>query len=234
MVGVRAVLFDKDGTLFDFNATWSVWTSAFIDTLAKGDAGLRAGLGAALGFDPESRRFEPWSPIIAATPDEIAAAMLPLLPGIDPAGLVARMNASSAVAQLVPAVDLVAVLGALRLRGLRIGLATNDGEMPARAQLEATGVSGLFDFVAGFDSGHGGKPGPGMVLAFARRVGIAPGEIVMVGDSRHDLDAARAAGALPVAVLTGPAGYDELAPFAEVVLPDIGHLVGWLDAVQRV
>ena len=50
----------------------------------------------------------------------------------------------------------------------------------------------------------------------------------MVGDSLHDLMAGAAAGATPVAVLTGVATYDELAPYAEVVLPDIGALEAWI------
>ena len=232
MVAVRGVLFDKDGTLFDFHATWSVWTLRFIDDLAGPDAALRARLGKALGFDPERSRFEPWSPIIASTPDEIAATIQPHISGVKANWLVDRMNATSAVADLVPAVDLKSVLGALRSRGLRIGLATNDGEVPARAQLEATGITELFDFVAGFDSGHGGKPAPGMILAFARAMGITPHETAMVGDSRHDLEAAHSAGARPVGVLTGLASREDLAPLAEVVLPDIGHLAAWLDTGQ--
>ena len=52
----------------------------------------------------------------------------------------------------------------------------------------------------------------------------------MVGDSTHDLIAGRAAGMWTVGVLTGIAATDELAPYADAVLPDIGHLPGWLDA----
>ena len=52
--------------------------------------------------------------------------------------------------------------------------------------------------------------------------------MVMVGDSLHDLVAGRAAGMQTVGVLTGPACRDELAPCADVVLPDIGHLTTWL------
>jgi phosphoglycolate phosphatase len=52
----------------------------------------------------------------------------------------------------------------------------------------------------------------------------------MVGDSLHDLRAARAAGMRAVAVLTGPARAADLAPWADAVLPDIGALAGWLDA----
>ena len=50
----------------------------------------------------------------------------------------------------------------------------------------------------------------------------------MVGDSRHDLIAGRAAGMQTVGVLTGMAELADLAPFADVVLPDIGHLPLWL------
>ena len=85
-----------------------------------------------------------------------------------------------------------------------------------------------FAFVAGYDSGHGAKPAPGQCLAFARATGLAPAQVAMVGDSRHDLAAGRAAGMRTVAVLTGPARDDDLRPFADVVLPDIGHLPDWL------
>ena len=47
------------------------------------------------------------------------------------------------------------------------------------------------------------KPQPGMLLEVARRFNVPLEEVFMVGDSRKDLDAAVAAGARPVLVLTG-------------------------------
>jgi D-glycero-D-manno-heptose 1,7-bisphosphate phosphatase len=47
------------------------------------------------------------------------------------------------------------------------------------------------------------KPQPGMLLEVARRFNVAIEDVLMVGDSRKDLDAAAAAGARPVLVLTG-------------------------------
>jgi len=46
---IKAVLFDKDGVLVDFNATWCPATVKVIDTLAAGDAGKRQALADAAG-----------------------------------------------------------------------------------------------------------------------------------------------------------------------------------------
>ncbi|MFK7945911.1 MAG: HAD family hydrolase [Paracoccaceae bacterium] len=77
------------------------------------------------------------------------------------------------------------------------------------------------------------KPGPGMLLAFAKATGLVPSEIVMIGDSIHDLGVAPAAGAaMAVGVLTGPAGHHDLAPYADHVLPSIADLPGLLDSLH--
>ena len=126
---------------------------------------------------------------------------------------------------------LAPLLGRLAAMGLRIGIATNDTESAARAQLDRLGLAQRFDYIAGYDSGHGAKPEPGMCLAFAARFALAPGQVVMVGDSAHDMAAGRAAGMQCVGVLSGPAGAAaaaELAPLADALLPDVGALPGWL------
>ncbi|MBL4916383.1 HAD family hydrolase [Szabonella alba] len=224
------VIFDKDGTLFDFRRSWGGWASGMIDSLTDGDTELAARLARAIGYDRDRQDFHPDSPVIAATAEEIATALLPELPGIGREDLRARINAMAATATMAEAVPLRATLSALRAKGLALGLATNDSEGPARAHLAAHDIADLFDFIAGYDSGHGAKPGPGMCLAFLRATGTDPSRVVMVGDSRHDLMAGRAAGMLTVAVLTGIADAAELAPHADAVLPDIGGLGQWIDA----
>lgn len=227
---IDGIIFDKDGTLFDFRLSWGAWAASLLEELAR-EGHDPARLGRAIGFDPATRGFDPDSPVIAGTPDDIAAALTPVLPQADAPALVARINRLAAAAPMVPATDLVAVLGDLRARGLKIGLATNDAEAPAHAHLRAAGIHQLFDFIAGFDSGHGAKPGPGPLLAFASRFGLTPSRVVMVGDSLHDLHSGRAAGMRTIAVLTGIAGAGTLAPHADAVLPDISHVAGWIDAL---
>ena len=226
---IRAVIFDKDGTLFDFRQSWGDWAARLLADLA-GDEAERARLGAAVGFDTVARDFHPDSPVIAGTAAEVAEALQAALPERPAEDLLARINRAAAAAQMVPAVPLRPLLEALRAQGLAIGLATNDAEAPAEAHLAAHGLRDLFDFVAGYDSGHGGKPAPGQLLAFAQAVGVSPRDCAMVGDSLHDLEAAQAAGMARVAVLTGIAKREVLAPHADVVLADIGGLPAWLAA----
>ena len=223
-----AVIFDKDGTLFDFRASWGAWTQSVLAEFAPDAAGARR-LGAVLGYDPDTRAFTRTSPVIAMTTPEIAAILHQHLTGITLAALNDRLNALSVAAPMLPAVPLRAVLSALKARGMRLGLATNDTEYPARVHLERAGVLDLFDYVVGCDSGWGGKPAPGQLLEFLRRFDLTPSRVAMVGDSLHDLDAGRAAGMHAVAVLTGIATADELAAHADVVLDNIGGLGAWID-----
>ena len=226
-----AVIFDKDGTLFDFRASWGAWTQSVLTEFATDRQDVLR-LGLVLGFDPDLGEFRQDSPVISKTTPEIAAIFHRHLSGISLAALNDRLNALSAAAPMLPAVPLRAVLGGLKARGLRLGLATNDTEHPARVHLEKAGVLDLFDYVVGCDSGWGGKPAPGQLLEFVRRFGLQAGRVAMVGDSLHDLDAGRAAGMHAVAVLTGVADHDDLVGHADVVLDNIGALAGWIDGMR--
>jgi phosphoglycolate phosphatase len=228
---ISALIFDKDGTLFDFHASWGGWVRRLLPHIARRPQDEPA-LLQALGYDLAAGRFHKSSTVIAGTPQDIAACLVPLVPHLPPDELIHRINQQAGLAPMIPAVDLAATLGQLRGRGLALGLATNDAEAPAREHLARAGVLELFDFIAGSDSGHGAKPAPGQLLAFARQIATPPQRIAMVGDSLHDLHAARAAGMAAVAVLTGVAEAADLAPAADIVLPDIGHIPAWLDNLR--
>ncbi len=230
MNDIAAILFDKDGTLFDFEATWGAWARGLALDLAQGDDAIARRLAEAIGYDLAQARFAPYSTVIAGTVAEVAELLLPHLPGRDLAGLVAELDHAAQHAPQVAAVDLPQCLGGLRAAGLRLGVATNDSEASARVHLAKAGVEGMFDFIAGYDSGFGAKPEPGPLLAFARAMGVAPRQVAMVGDSLHDMAAARAAGMRAVAVLTGPAPLALLQPASDTVLESIDGLAGWLAA----
>lgn len=225
---IRGLVFDKDGTLFDFHASWSVWANRLIDGLCRGDPVRSDALAGRLGFDRAARAFLPESAVIAGTMEVVIDAIRATLPEIEEAPLRRAIMSSTAAAQQIEVTPLVPLLDRLIAGGMTLGVATNDSVAPARAHLEQAGILDRFAFVAGYDSGHGPKPEPGMLLAFCAATGIPAQACAMVGDSVHDLESGRAAGMAPVAVLTGIAGRAELEHYADVVFRSIEALPGWL------
>lgn len=225
---IEGLLFDKDGTLFDFHRSWGAWGHALIGRLSGGDPDSAATLAGAIGYDLDKRAFLPDSLSIAGTARDQAEALVPHLPDWRLDALERWLAEAASEAEMVPAVPLRPLMVEFRRRGLALGIATNDAEVAARQQMERAELIDLIHFIAGYDSGHGAKPGPGMCLHFAAVSGLDPAACVMVGDSLHDLAAGRAAGMRVVAVLTGPASAETLAPNADAVLPDIGALPDWL------
>ncbi|AXT33491.1 HAD family hydrolase [Phaeobacter sp. LSS9] len=226
---VDALLFDKDGTLFDFAETWNRWTGRLLDRLAEGEVDRLQAMAAAIDFDLETGKILPSSLVIASTNRQVAEALAPHVPQMDLDQLELYMAESAGEADLAEAVPLAAFLDDLLARGKVLGVMTNDAEHSAKSQLSRSGVLDRFAFVAGFDSGHGAKPDADPLLAFCAATGIAPERTAMVGDSLHDLEAGLAAGMQRIGVLTGLAGAADLEAHADVVLPDIGHIPGWLD-----
>jgi phosphoglycolate phosphatase len=227
---IAGILFDKDGTLFDFQKTWGKVVEQALDRLAP-DRETWIRMADAGGYDSARGCFLPGSAVVASATSEIGELWATLLPSLGAREIErvlddAALEALASPESLFPAVpDLPALLASLRSAGYVLGVATHDSERAARLQLGVAGVLDAFAFIAGYDSGHGLKPGPGMLLAFSAATGIAPASVVMVGDSRHDLEVARSArAAMAVGVLTGPATHDDLAPHADHVLPSIGDL----------
>lgn len=97
-------------------------------------------------------------------------------------------------------------LAAMRDKELRLACVTNKPQAFADPLLERCGLRGAFDLVLGGDALSLKKPDPAPMRHAARALGVAPGEVVAIGDSVNDALAARAAG---MAVLAVPYGYNE-------------------------
>ena len=229
-MNIRGVIFDKDGTLFDFQSTWGIWTAQVLARIAGSDEALLQQLAEALGYDTQTRRVQPGSVIVAATPMDIAAVVKDCIPALSQTQICDWLNEEAKTAPQVLVTDLHRLTAELRRINLGLCVMTNDAEAPARTHLASVQASGLFDFVIGSDSGFGAKPQAAPLLALADKMDIPAAACVMVGDSTHDLRAGRAAGMRAVAVLTGLAEADELAPLADAVLPDVSHLPAWISA----
>lgn len=108
----------------------------------------------------------------------------------------------------------LACMDALEADGWKLGVCTNKPERLARMLLDRLGVLGRFGAVLGADTLSVRKPDPEHFRETARRIGADPARSVMLGDTRTDLDTARAAGVPVVLTRFGFAAepVEELAP----------------------
>jgi phosphoglycolate phosphatase len=228
MKSIRAVLFDKDGTLIDFDRTWFSISWQLAQRAAKGDEVRARALLDAGGYDWLTERFRANSVIAAGTVEDIVSLWHPDVTSEQVRKLVEEYDAYCVTEGARSAVSIEAVretLETLREMGLRLGIATNDSEAGAHATAKALGIHGFFEVVIGYNTAARPKPYPDPLLYFAEKLGLAPYEIAMVGDNLHDLETAHAAGAgLAVGVLSGNSPLEALEPHADVVLDSVAGL----------
>ena len=112
---ITAIVFDKDGTLFDFGATWNAWAKAFLMRLADGHRDRAVALGQMIGFDLNAGVFAPDSFVIAGTPDELVETLAPECLHLSRDALFALINEEAAAAPMAETVPLAPLL--VRLAG---------------------------------------------------------------------------------------------------------------------
>ncbi|WP_095200993.1 HAD family hydrolase [Mesorhizobium carmichaelinearum] len=237
MADIKGILFDKDGTLVDFNATWLGIADFMAMDASEGDRWKADRLLAAAGFDFANRRFKPDSIFASGTNMDVVELWFPRLSDEDQMLAVARFNEITSVQGSSMAVALpgiVDTLATLHKRSYRLGVATNDSTSGAEKTLVTLGVAQLFDAAYGYDAVANPKPAPDTIQAFCDLTGLKPSEIAMVGDNRHDLEMARAGGCgLAVGVLSGTGTRESLAEIADVILDSVADLPDFLSARVR-
>lgn len=113
--------------------------------------------------------------------------------------------------------------------GFLLAVATGKGRRGLDHDLDATGLAGRFAATRTADDAPS-KPHPQMLLDLLEELGARPGETLMVGDSRWDLEMAANAGVPAVAVATGTWPRDKLAGYGPLAtLGGVAELPDWLE-----
>jgi beta-phosphoglucomutase len=187
---VRAVLFDLDGTLVD-NMPYHI--AAWIE--------LAATLGTTLTREQvmhefSGRRNEEILPLVARRT-------------LEPAELNSLAEQKEARYRELYAPHLAltpgaaALLDALDQRGIRYGIASAAPRKNRDFVLDGLGIRKRMAGIVGGEEVAHGKPAPDLFLEGARRVGIAPADILVFEDARLGVQAARAAGMRVAGITTG-------------------------------
>lgn len=195
----RLVMFDLDGTLVDSVADIALSLNRALADLGLPDVTLVqvktwVGRGASrLVYCVLEHQLRP-----AAMHDELLARFM------------ARYQASVCEVSTVYA-GVPELLLACRSAGIYLACVTNKPYAPAKALLEALNLLEPFDLLLGGDSLVHKKPHPEPLLHCLRHFDVPARQALMVGDSRNDVEAARAA---QVPVLAVPYGYNHGEPVA--------------------
>jgi phosphoglycolate phosphatase len=224
---ISGILFDKDGTLIDYQASWAPTNLRAGRLAAHGDTELAARLLTVAGVDPATGYATSDGLLASGNTEDVAQAWAQAGAPFGVADLTEQLDTlfQSAVVAAVPVCDLAALFASLTTRGLKLGIASSDSDAAVAATAERFGLDPHLAFLCGYDSGHGAKPGRGMVDGFCRATGLTAETVAVIGDSTHDMHMAAAAGAgLRIAVLTGAGSAETLRPLSHLLLPSIAAL----------
>ncbi|MFT7674859.1 MAG: phosphoglycolate phosphatase [Gammaproteobacteria bacterium] len=229
----QGIVFDKDGTLLDFNKTWLPVYKIAAMKISGNDSGLADELLHQHGFQPDLQRFIGGSLLAAGNNHEIAEAWAVQCGKVDQTEKFSielnQIFQEEGAKKSTPVHKLAPTLKTLKSMGFVMGVATADSYQGILNTLNAFDVLDQFDFLAGYDSGYGVKPGGGMVTAFCRHSNLPPEKIIVVGDNRHDIEMGKNANAgLCIGVLTGTSSRVELETIADLVLNNISELPAYL------
>lgn len=204
----RAILFDLDGTLIDstdlilqcFQYSWETVCgfNHSRDTLVQTfGTPLRAAMNQLLLSADASKNGNPSAEVDADIVDQLLAEYRSY--NVANHDLLAR-----------PFVGTGEVLAELRRRGYLIAVVTSKSRELGLRGLRLCSLDGLIDSAVFLEDTDVHKPRPEPILAALQRLSEPSHAAAYVGDSRHDIVAARAAGVRTVAALWGPAPRSEL------------------------
>lgn len=186
----RAVVFDLDGVIVDsFAVMYEAFAIAYKEVVGEGPAPFEE-------YRRHLGRYFPDIMRIMGLPLEMEEPFV---------------RESYRLAPKVPVFEgVVELLLTLRVRGLKLAVATGKSGPRARSLLEQLGLLPFFAHVLGSDEVPRPKPAPDIVEHALRLLGVTADEAVMVGDAPTDLASAQGAGVTSVAALWAVDDADEL------------------------
>jgi len=193
----RGVLFDVDGTLVDsVDAHTRAWVAAFAEA----------------GHSVEHRRVRG---LIGMGGDKVLPEVIGVSKESDVGKQLSARRRELFLKRELPMVRPTRgardLLDALRRSPLKVGFATSAEPDELRALLEIVGAADLVDEAASSEDVERSKPDADVVHAALEKIGVAPEEATLIGDTAYDIQAASKSGVDTIALRSGGWRDDDLA-----------------------
>lgn len=228
----QAIIFDKDGTLIDFDFMWGTWTLQLADRLqAVTQLDARQALCSSYGYDIARRKILPDGKLTCTPMWRLRKMMIEVAQTL---GL-SEPQASEAVDEAwfvpdpvtlaKPFTDVHKLFTNIQKRGIQIAIATTDDRHATEAMVHAFGISQLINTTVCADDGIKAKPAPDMVTTICARLDVEPSKAIVIGDTVADMQMARSAGAgYVIGVLSGVGLLEHLTPLADILIDTVDTL----------
>ena len=239
----QAIIFDKDGTLIDFDMMWGGWVVYLAEQIkAVSSLDVCEALCLVMGFDQRSCKVLAQGKLASRPMSQLYQLTINVVQsfGLSPTEAECIVEKAWCIPDPVslakPLTDLRTLFSNLRDHGIQIAIATADDRPSTQAMIEAFDIEEYIAAMVCADDGIPSKPAPDMVLTICERLQIDPSRVMVIGDTASDLKMARAAGAgLAVGVLSGVSSTKDLNSHADILIESIDELheyILWLDRTE--
>jgi phosphoglycolate phosphatase-like HAD superfamily hydrolase len=228
----QAIIFDKDGTLIDFDFMWGTWTLQLAEQF-QAITGLDVceALCCSYGYDLSQRKVLRDGNLTYTSMWRLKQMMIEVAQCLGLTDDEARSAVEEAwfvpdpVALAKPFTDVHKLFHNIQERGVKIAIATTDDRSPTEAMLRAFGVKELVNTMVCADDGIKAKPAPDMVTTICSRMNVDVRKTILVGDTVADMQMARSAGAgCTIGVLSGVGLLENLTANADMLIDTIDSL----------
>ncbi len=237
---VACIVFDKDGTLLDFDFTWGKRTTAWIRALSSllpdSSTMHHEYFSQAIGYNWSNQKVVPDGPIAVTTAQKLmtlaAGALYQQGFSWHEAEKLAlhtireEFGTPFKASEIRPVGDVAGTVRSLKSAGLQLAVATGDDRRPTEETITFLEIAPQISVTVCGDDPVPEKPDPAALLHISDQLGIPTERMLMIGDTVNDMLTGKNAAVAGCIGITGSTGDPaKLAPHADALLSSIDQLV---------
>ncbi len=200
-MNIKGIIFDKDGTLIEFEKTWhKVFKNIFhelkethkipqekVERLKDLSGFSEDGFEkeSLVQYAPVEEIIRKWLEVLEAKADEDTDQKKPITKAF--LSEIMERHSKGPDATIIPLKNTIETLRRLYKKGYIMGLATADSKESTVHNLRVLGIEAYFHFIGSDDGFFRGKPDPHMGKEFCKQFHLKPKEVLYVGDSITDM-----------------------------------------------